>query len=143
MNVYLDEGAYMPTRAHDGDAGLDLYSREEVTIPPRTDRLNENSYLFNTGVHIVLPRWNFGKIESRSGLMVKHNVASVGGVIDSNYVGAIHVKLFNFGSEPYTVHVGDRIAQLIIQPYSAPRIGLVDTLPETDRGAGGFGSTGV
>lgn len=142
MEILLDPGAVMPTRAHETDAGLDLYSREEVTIPPRTDRIRENSYVFDTGVHVVLPRWNFGKIEGKSGLMVKHNVCSLGGVIDEGYTGSIRVMLFNMGVDPYTVHKGDKIAQMIIIPYSAPRMGITDALPDTERGSNGFGSTG-
>ena len=143
MKIILDEGTRMPTRAHVTDAGLDLYSREEVTIPPRTDRLNENSHVFDTGVHMIFPSWNFGKIEGKSGLMVNHKVCTLGGVIDEGYTGSIRVMLFNMGNEPYTVHVGDKIAQLIIQPYSAPHMGLATELPETDRGDRGFGSTGA
>ena len=142
MKIMLDEGAVMPTRAHETDAGLDLYSREEVTIPPRTDRLNANSYTFDTGVHVVLPSRNYGKIEGKSGLMVNHSVCSLGGVVDEGYTGSIRVKLFNMGLEPYTIHKGDKIAQLVIQPYSNPNIWLTDSMPDTERGERGFGSTG-
>ena len=144
MTVQLDDGAKMPTRAHILDAGLDLYSREEKTIPPRTSA-EDNSATFDTGVHILLPPWHYGKIEGKSGLMVKHNVCSLGGVIDEGYTGSIIVKLFNMGTEPYTVHKGDKIAQLIIQMYTAPEFGgveFVTAMPTTDRGADGFGSTG-
>ena len=138
----LDEGAMMPTRAHETDAGLDLYSREDATIPPRTDRLKENSYVFDTGVHVVLPSRNYGKIEGKSGLMVNHSVCSLGGVVDEGYTGSIRVKLFNMGLEPYTIRKGDKIAQLVIQPYSNPNIWLTDSMPDTERGERGFGSTG-
>lgn len=145
MMVKLDEGAKMPTRAHILDAGLDLYSREELTIPPRTEMIVENSATFDTGVHIVLPPWHYGKIEGKSGLMVNHNVCSLGGVIDENYVGSIKVKLFNMGIAPYTVRKGDKIAQLVVQPYTMPEafgIEVVDRMPETERGENGFGSSG-
>lgn len=73
---------------------------------------------------------------------VNHSVVSCGGVIDEGYTGSIKVKLYNLGTEPYTVHAGDKIAQLIIQPYAAPELELVEHLDETERGENGFGSTG-
>lgn len=142
MKVKLDAGAIMPTRAHETDAGLDLYSRVDLVIPPRTDMVLENSATFDTGVHVVFPHHCYGKIEGKSGLMVNYSVCSLGGVIDEGYTGPIKVKLFNNGLAPYAVHKGDKIAQLIIQPYVAPEIELVDELEQTDRGESGFGSTG-
>lgn len=152
INIKLDDGAVMPTRAHATDAGLDLYSREDVkVIFPRQMTMFDGdcaavacpiSEIFNTGVHIELPPGFFGKIESKSGLNVKHDIVSCGGVVDSGYTGSIHVKLYNLGNKPYTVRKGDKIAQLIIQPYIAPELEVVDKLPDTPRGANGFGSTG-
>ena len=140
MKVKLDPGAKMPTRAHETDAGLDLYSRETVTIFPG------RSEVFDTGVHIELPHGYYGKIESKSGLNVNQGVVSCGGVIDEGYTGSIVVKLYNL--EPsdgnlYTIHAGDKIAQLVIQAYATPELELVDALDETERGSNGFGSTGI
>lgn len=140
----------MPTRAHTQDAGLDLYSREEKTIHPRGWSLKEDGFhmtfaageTFDVGVHIAFDPGTYGKIESKSGLNVKHSIVSCGGVIDEGYTGSITVKLYNLGSEPYTVHKGDRIAQLVIMEYKTPEIELVSYLDETERGDGGFGSTG-
>ena len=73
---------------------------------------------------------------------VKYNVVSCGGVIDEGYTGSIVVKLYNLGTVPYTVRAGDKIAQLVLMPYLAPDLELVDELDETDRGDQGFGSTG-
>ena len=136
MKVKLLSGAKMPTRSHADDAGIDLYAREIGVIEPRGSRS------FNTGVCIQLPKNTFGKIESRSGLNVKHGVVSCGGVIDAGYTGSIVVKLYNLSDEPHIVHAGDRIAQLIIQPYVMVNLEEADELTESDRGTAGFGSTG-
>lgn len=135
MKVKLLSGAKMPTRSHPGDAGLDLYARNSATIYPK------ESVVFDTGVCVELPHGTFGKIESRSGLNVKHSIVC-GGVIDEPYRGSIIVKLYNLGFEPYRVNAGDRIAQMIIQPYVQVDLEEVDELTESDRGAAGFGSSG-
>lgn len=136
MKIKLDPGAYMPVRAHKTDAGLDLRAREGKVIPWH------GSAVFDTGVHIALPRGYYGKIESKSGLNVHHNVMSCGGVIDEGYTGSIAVKLYNLGKADYEVHEGDKIAQLVVMPYAAPSMELVMALDDTERGADGFGSTG-
>jgi len=137
MKIMLDEGAICPTRAHDHDAGLDLYSREELIIMPG------ESEVFDTGVHVELPVRSFGKLESKSGLLVNYDIVSCGGVIDENYRGSIRVKLYNLGHRPYMIRKGQKIIQLIVQPYMAPPIELTDSLSETERGENGFGSTGL
>lgn len=153
MKVKIDPSTFVPTRAHDTDAGLDLYSMEEKTLYPSgwTSVDAETNYTsplpfcatFDTGVHIAFEPGTYGKIESKSGLNVKHSVVSCGGVIDEGYTGSITVKLYNLGTEPYTVHKGDKIAQLVIMPYLTPKIELVEHLDDTPRGSNGFGSTGV
>ena len=152
MKIKLDPGAYMPERAHAEDAGLDLRAMEDQVIypAPRNHRQtigffagpDEGFAVFDTGVHAELPRGYYGKVESKSGLNVKHSIVSCGGVIDAGYTGSIRVKLYNLGSEPYRVSKGDKIAQLIIQPYISPELELVDELAQTERGDNGFGSTG-
>jgi len=117
--------------------GLTLYD-----VSRRYYVVGEHGETFDTGVHMAIPHGFFGKIESRSGLNVKNSVVSCGGVVDEGYTGSIKVKLYNLGTEPYTVHKGDKIAQLIIQPYAAPKLELVDELDDTERGDSGFGSTG-
>ena len=140
MRIYLEDGAFMPIRAHQTDAGLDLRSRDgDFWLFPG------QSYVFDTGVHIRLPKGTFGKIESKSGLNVSASVVSCGGVIDEGYVGSIAVKLYNFGHESYHFQRGDKIAQLVIMPYLAPEIEPVEDLRElghSDRGSAGFGSSG-
>ena len=145
MRVKLDRDAHLPTRAHRTDAGLDLYSREDKTIYPAQcirEQLTEHAECFDTGVHIELPRGCYGKIESKSGLNVNYNIVSCGGVIDEGYTGSIVVKLYNMGTYPYTVHKGDKIAQLVIMPYLTPQIAIARELEDTERGVKGFGSTG-
>ena len=136
LKIKLEPDAYMPERAHPTDAGLDLKI-------PYNDIISGNGYLtIDTGVHIEMPHGYYGKIEGKSGLNVLHGIVSLGGVIDEGYTGSIVVKLYNQSRRDYKFLAGDKIAQLIIQPYIAPEIEVVDSLDETDRGENGFGSTG-
>ena len=135
MKIKLGNGAYMPTRAHEDDAGLDLYSPETVVIPARSART------IDTGVHVELPQGTVGMVKSKSGLNVKNGIQSEG-VIDVGYTGSIRVKLYNHSGECYKVCKGDKISQLVILPILTPELELVDELGETERGTGGFGSTG-
>ena len=135
MKIKLDSGAYMPTRAHDTDAGLDIRSPIAATVFPK------DSVIIDTGVHIELPNNTVGMLKSKSGLNVKHDITSEG-VIDVGYTGSIVVKLYNHGNKPYSVKRGDKITQLVIMPIVYPNIELVENLEETERGNGGFGSTG-
>ena len=155
MKIKLDPLAIMPTRAHDTDAGLDLYAREDKVVPAG------ESACFDTGVHCTLPKvymavtdlnddeWDgkwvdcvsVGFLKSKSGLNVKHNITS-DGVVDMGYTGSIVVKLYNHGTEDYPVCRGDKISQLVILPVLTPRLEIVNELDETDRGDKGFGSTG-
>ncbi len=136
MKVVLDPGAYAPERAHGTDAGYDLRTPAAVIVPAH------GSVCIDTGVHIEFPAGTFGKLESKSGLNVKHGIVSLGGVIDSGYTGSIVAKLYNMTDEDYVFVAGDKAVQIIIQPYLAPDIEIVWELPKTDRGDGGFGSTG-
>ena len=135
MRIVLDKGAYMPTRAHCADAGLDLYSREDCIV------YAGSSAVFDTGVHIELPPYSVGFIKSKSGLNTKHGIVSEG-VIDEGYTGSIVVKLYNHSGKDYAVKKGDKITQLVILPIIKPELELVDSLEETDRGNNGFGSSG-
>ncbi|MBQ9740891.1 MAG: dUTP diphosphatase, partial [Kiritimatiellae bacterium] len=131
---------YMPERAHDTDAGFDLRMMGDsdcVVIIP-----SGGNYAFDTGVHMELPHGCYGKIEGKSGLNFNHDIVSCGGVIDEGYTGSVAVKLYNLGKESYMFRGGDKIAQLIIQPYITPELELADKLEQTERGSNGFGSTG-
>lgn len=135
LRVVLDPGAIMPTRAHKEDAGLDLYSREDIMI------LERGNHKFDTGVHIAIPVGYVGDIKSRSGMMVNENIIT-DGTIDAGYTGSICVKLFNLGDRPVRIRPGQKIAQLVIKQIITPEPVQVDSLEETERGTGGFGSTG-
>lgn len=135
MKVMLDEGAYMPTRAYSTDAGLDLYSPVDVMIMPQA------SAVIDTGVHVELPPGSVGFLKSKSGLNVRHGILGEG-VIDAGYTGSIRVKLYNHSEEGYNIQRGDKITQLVILPVILPDLEQVDRLEETERGCGGFGSTG-
>ena len=136
MKIVLDDGAFAPVRGHGADAGLDLKTREDVTIPAG------GSASFDTGVHFEIPVGSFGKIESKSGLNVNGSVVSCGGVIDAGYTGSVVVKLYNLGNEPHEFKRGDKIAQIVFQPCYYPVLEIADTLEDTERGSDGFGSTG-
>ena len=137
IKIVMDEGAYLPERAHRTDAGLDLKTREKVVL------WGGKSHIFDTGVHIEMPHGYYGKIESKSGLNVKQSIVSCGGVIDEGYTGSIWVKLYNLSDYSYTFEPGDKIAQLIIQPYIVEDgFEIVNSLTATERGDAGFGSTG-
>ena len=135
MKIKLGNGAYMPERAHDTDAGLDIRSPIAATVFPK------DSVIIDTGVHIELPNNTVGMLKSKSGLNVKHDITSEG-VIDVGYTGSIVVKLYNHGIKPYLVKRGDKITQLVIMPILYPSIEIVENLEQTERGNGGFGSTG-
>ena len=135
VKVVLDEGAIMPTQAHKLDAGYDLYSREDAVIYQNT------SGTFDTGVHIEIPPNHCGLLVSKSGLNIKHNCQSEG-LIDSGYTGSICVKLYNHGAKAVEIKKGQKISQLVILPIITPDLKLVDSLEDTERGNGGFGSTG-
>lgn len=135
MKIKLDAQAIMPTRAHQQDAGLDLYATEDRVVEAH------NSDTFDTGVHIQLPPHTAGFLKSKSGLNVKHNITS-DGVIDVGYTGSIRVKLYNHGDEPYKVRRGDKISQLVVVCIQTPLLQVVEELEDTERGTGGFGSTG-
>ena len=135
IKVKLDEGARMPTRAHETDAGLDIYARDEQIVPAK------ESAIFDTGVHIELPVGSVGMLKSKSGLNVKYGITSEG-VIDVGYTGSIVVKLYNHSGFDYRVKAGDKISQLVIMPILTTTPYLVGSLEETERGDNGFGSSG-
>ena len=131
-----------PFYASAGAAAMDLHAciDEAVTIPAGQRRV------IPTGIAIALPSPDYvALIFARSGLGVKHGIvpANCVGVIDSDYRGEVKVALQNHGDQPYTVHCGDRIAQMAVMPVFQPELEWTDELPDTQRGAGGFGSTGM
>lgn len=135
MKIVIDPGAYLPERAHDLDAGYDLRAPIRAYVP------QYSSAVIDTGVHVEIPEGYVGMLKSKSGLNVKHDITSEG-VIDSGYTGSICVKLYNHGQNAYEVNKGDKVSQLVILPIITPALELVECLDSTERGDGGFGSTG-
>ena len=134
----LHPDAVAPARTRSGDAGYDLRATERVSIP------QDGRRLVGTGIAVALPEGVAGLVTPRSGLAIEHGLTLLNapGLIDPNYRGEIKVILHNTSERRYTVEIGDRIAQLLLVPYWAPELELVEELPATERGAGGFGSSG-
>ncbi|MFM8561273.1 MAG: dUTP diphosphatase [Solirubrobacterales bacterium] len=135
----IDERAKVPSRAHDGDAGLDLYAIEAGTIAPG-ERLH-----VGTGLAVAIPSGCAGLVLPRSGLASRHGVtvANAPGLIDSGYRGELQVILVNLDpDQPFSFDAGERIAQLLVVGYVDVEPAEADSLHETARGSGGFGSSG-
>lgn len=135
LKTVVDQGAAIPTRAHKADAGLDLYAKKSGWIFPKCRKV------FGTGFHCAIPEGCVGMLTSKSGLMV--NGITSRGTIDSGYTGEIKAVLFNHSWLPVRIKKWQKITQLVIMPVSLPKIVYVDRLEDTDRGNGGFGSTGA
>lgn len=135
MEIILDNGAYMPSRGHKTDAGLDLRTPKAVTVPAY------ESVAVDTGVHVALPHGCAGLLVSKSGLNVKHGITSTG-LIDEGYTGSIVVKLYNNKGEDYAFEAGDKISQLVVIPVVCEPLEQVAAFNATERGDNGFGSTG-
>lgn len=136
----LDPELPVPRYAHPGDAGLDLYAAESLTLAPGERRL------VSTGIAVAIPDGYAGFVQPRSGLAIKYGLSLVNtpGLIDANYRGEIKVIAINL--DPHTsIHIsrGDKIAQLVIQPVARVELCVVKDLSVTARGEGGFGSTGL
>ena len=135
------ETAVIPTRGSDQAAGYDLYADLEAAIEVKP----HETVKINTGISMAVPEGYFGAIFARSGLSTKKGLrpANCTGVVDSDYRGPVIVALHNDSQEIQIVEPGERIAQLIVMPYLAVEFDVVDELDETERGEGGFGSTGM
>lgn len=142
LKVKLDKGAKMPTRAHDWDGGLDIYSPESIIL------YAGDSVAIDTGVHIEIPKGYCGMLASKSGLNVRYGITGEG-IIDHGYTGSICVKLYNNSKDEkyHFFEKGDKLIQLLIVPIATPVLVEVETIAElyggeTERGEGGFGSSG-
>lgn len=136
VRVQLDDGAYIPERAHETDAGADLRTPIDLML------WGHSSFSVDTGVHIELPHGYYARIASKSGLNCKHDIISEG-VIDEGYTGSIVVRLHNLSKNPHVFAKGDKISQLIIEPVVYADFDQVDRVEGGERGDGGFGSTGT
>ncbi len=132
----LREDAVLPSYAHEGDAGMDLFSCEDYILKAGERRL------FKTGLSIELPRGYVSLIWDKSGLAFKHGITVLGGVIEYTYRGEYRVILLNTSEKDFNIKKGDKIAQLLIQPICNAEIEETGVLSETERGEGGFGSSG-
>ena len=133
----LTQTAQIPKRNKLSDAGLDLHIDEVVTI------YSGQVVTCSTGIAMSIPDGYYGDIRPRSGLAVKYGINTLAGVVDSGYRGEIKVCLINHGERPITFNVGDRIAQLLIKPVDISQPVEVKVLDDSDRGADGFGSSGL
>ena len=134
LRVVLDPGAYIPVRGHTNDAGLDLISPRCYSILPWEHAV------IDTGVHVQIPEGYVGRITSKSSLMDKGLLTTA--TIDAGYTGSIKVVLFNVSRNTVQIGIAQKVAQLVIHPIITPEVVVVDKLDETERGNGGFGSTG-
>lgn len=142
VRIRTAPGARLPSYATDGSAGADIYAlipeESGITLEP-----GERA-LVPTGLFMALPTGYEAQIRPRSGLAAKHGITLLNspGTIDSDYRGEVKVIVINHGGEPYTIHSGERIAQMVIAPVSQAGFEQVMDIDETSRGLGGFGSTG-
>lgn len=140
----LSENAKI-TKPRPGDAGYELYALNDVVLPAVDDMGGGTVVKINTGISLQIPENHVGLILDKSSIGIK-GIKTFAGVIDSIYRGEIIVALENTTSSPIVFHAGDKVAQMLIMPYSAPDITFVDDaadLGDTERGSGGFGSTGA
>lgn len=134
LKVMVESGGIVPTRAHKTDAGLDLYAVADSVVPAY------GAAVFDTYVHVAIPEGYVGFVKSKSSLMAQR--ITTDGTIDSGYTGSIRVVLFNHSNLSQKIEAGQKIAQLVILPIITPEVELVGYLDKTERGSGGFGSTG-
>ncbi|NBG87806.1 dUTP diphosphatase [Isachenkonia alkalipeptolytica] len=140
MKIELtDENAKLPDYAHEGDAGMDLYAVESVTLQPGERKL------VGTGLKIQLPPNTEAQIRPKSGLALKNGITLLNtpGTVDEGYRGEVEVILINHSREAYSVEIGQKIAQMVIMPVTRVTVEKVDHLEDSVRGQGGFGSTGL
>ncbi len=135
IDILLDEGAKMPSKAHDTDGGFDFYTPFDFTLPAM------GSARIDTGVHFVIPKGWGGLMVSKSGLNTKYDIESTG-YVDAAYTGSVVVKLQNHSMREYHFKKGEKISQMIILPVPEVTLNMIDKLPETERGSRGFGSSG-
>lgn len=136
IRVKLDEGAALPVRAHDTDAGADLFAPFEFTVEPH------GSYVLDTGVHVELPHGTAGFLKAKSGLNIKCCLLT-DGLIDEGYTDSIWVRVYNHGDYPYTFEKGHKVTQLVVVPVLFPTFVESDEIKGGERGAAGLGSTGL
>lgn len=133
----LHSDAKIPSYAHPGDAGMDVFVLESLTLTP-----GERG-LVRTGISLEFPEGYVLLVWDKSGISTKHGIKTLAGVIDSGYRGEIQIGVVNLGQETHTFEAGSKVAQILVQPIVTAEIQEVEDLSETSRGEGGFGSTGI
>lgn len=133
----LHPQATIPAYVHEGDAGLDLCASSAVSIAPGVREQ------VSTGLAVAIPEGYVGLIWDKSGVSHKGGIKTLGGVVDAGYRGEVLVGIYNTSDAPYVFNVGDKVAQMLIQPVVRPAVTVVQELDTTTRGKGGFGSTGT
>jgi len=136
LPVLVGAGGALPEYGSAGAAGADLRASEAVVIPPG------GRAAVPTGLRLEIPPGHAGLVWPRSGLAVRHGIDTLAGVIDSDYRGEVKVVLVNHGDEPFAIAPGDRIAQLLVQRVARAAFRPADAVADSERGSGGFGSTG-
>ncbi|KKP88190.1 MAG: deoxyuridine 5''-triphosphate nucleotidohydrolase [Berkelbacteria bacterium GW2011_GWA2_35_9] len=134
--VKINKNAKIPNYAHDGDAGMDLFSCVDEKILPKERKA------IATGISLEIPKGYVGLIWDKSGLAVKSGIKTMAGVIDSGYRGEIQIVIYNTSQEQFIFEKGDKVAQMLIQKVENPELVEVKNISQTNRGADGFGSTG-
>ncbi len=141
VNIINKSGFHLPSYATEGSAGVDLMANIDsvLTLKPG------NRALIPTGLYISLPKGYEAQVRPRSGLALKYGITVLNtpGTIDSDYTGEIGVILINLGSEPFIIHRGDKVAQMVINKFESAEFIQVEELEKTERGEGGFGHTGI
>ncbi len=129
--------AKAPTYANQNDAGMDFYSSESLQLQPGERKL------ISTGISMAIPSGYVGLIWDKSGLASKHGLKTMAGVIDAGYRGEVKILVHNLSNMPYQIEQGNKVAQMLIQPVEQKNIIEVENLEDTERGEGGFGSSGI
>ncbi len=137
VKVFVSGNGKLPIYSTDGSAGADLFSNEDMVLSPGERRL------ISTGIKLEIPEGFVGLIWPRSGIAVRNGIDTMAGVIDSDYRGEVKVLLINHGNAPFKIEKGFKIAQLLIQRVENAHFEMKDSLSKTERGSGGFGSTGL
>jgi len=132
----IDPEVKAPNYANPGDAGMDFFSAENTTIAPGERKV------VKTGIKMAIPFGYVGLVWDKSGLAAKKGVKTMAGVIDAGYRGEVGIVMHNLGKEEFIIEKNMKIAQMLIQPIHSPDIEEVEELDDTQRGEGGFGSTG-
>lgn len=138
LKVMLDPYAKKPIRAHEHDCGLDLFAKVNMS---ETEVPAYGTAEFDTGVHVAIPVGYSGDIETKSSFLAKDILTD--GTIDPEFTGSVRIKLFNHSCRAVVIRPGQKIAQLVIKAIITPEVELTDKMEETERGNGGFGSTGM